>query len=102
MPPTPRVRTFGGVTDYELEHVDRAMNAIALITAFAGVKEHGSINAAALLRTLMSEDEHPEYLMSAVAAIGAVLLNDLAKATGTAPEVHLQALGKAAAVLRTA
>jgi hypothetical protein len=92
-----------GVSDrYELEHVDRAMNAIALITAFAGVKEHGSLKAASLLKTLSAEDPHPEYLMSAVAAIAAVLLNDLAKATGTSPEAHLQALGKAAALLRTA
>ena len=84
----------------EAEHVDRALNAIALITAFAGVKEHGSLKAASLLRTLMTEDEHPEYLLSAVAAIAAVILNDLAKATGTSPEAHLQALGKAAALLR--
>jgi hypothetical protein len=102
MPRRNGLPTFGAVSDYEAEHVDRAMNAIALITAFAGVRQHGSINAASLLRTLMSEDEHPEYLMSAVAAIGAVLLNDLAKATGTSPELHLQALGKAAAVLRIA
>lgn len=87
---------------YEAEHVDRAMNAIALITAFAGVKEHGSLKAASLLKTLMNEDPHPEYLMSAVAAVAAVLLNDLAKATETTPEAHLQALGKAAALLRSA
>ncbi len=87
---------------YEAEHVDRAMNAIALITAFAGVKEHGSLKAASLLKTLMNEDPHPEYLVSAVAAVAAVLLNDLAKATDTTPEAHLQALGKAAALLRSA
>lgn len=86
---------------FEPEHVDRAMNAIALITAFAGVAEHGSLKAAGLLKSLMREDDHPEYLLSAVAAIAAVLLNDLAKATGTTPEAHLQALGRAAAVLRT-
>ena len=78
------------------------MNAIALITAFAGVKEHGSLKAAALLKTLMNEDDHVEYLLSAVAAIAAVLLNDLARATNTTPDAHLQALGKAAALLRSA
>jgi hypothetical protein len=87
---------------FEVEHVDRAMNAIALITAFAGVKEHGSLKAASLLKTLLDEEAHPEYLMSAVAAIAAVLLNDLAKATSTTPEEHLQALGRAAALLRSA
>jgi hypothetical protein len=86
--------------DFENEHVERAMNAIALITAFSGVKEHGSLKAASLLKQLMSEEQHPEYLVSAVAALAAVLVNDLARATGTAPAQHLQALGQAAALLR--
>jgi hypothetical protein len=77
------------------------MNAIALITAFAGVQTHGSAKAATLLKTLMDEDPHPEYLMSAVAALAAVLLNDLAEATSTTPDQHLQALGRAAALLRS-
>jgi hypothetical protein len=86
--------------DFENEHVERAMNAIALITAFSGVKEHGSLKAASLLKQLMGEEKHPEYLVSAVAALAAVLVNDLARATGTAPAQHLQALGQAAALLR--
>jgi hypothetical protein len=86
--------------DFDAEHIDRATNAIALITAFAGVREHGSQNAAGLLKSLMDEDPHPEYLMSAVAALAAVLLGDLARATQTSPEQHLQALGRAAALLR--
>jgi hypothetical protein len=87
---------------FENEHVERAMNAIALITAFSGVKEHGSLKAASLLKQLMAEEQHPEYLVSAVAALAAVLVNDLARATGTPPEKHLQALGQAAALLKTA
>ena len=83
------------------EHVERAQQAIALITAFAGVQEHGSLKAAGLLRDLMAEDPHPEYLLSAVAAIAAVIVKDLAAATNTTPEAHLQALGKAAALLST-
>jgi hypothetical protein len=87
--------------EFDAEHIDRAMNAIALITAFAGVQNHGSVKAAGLLKTLMDEDPNPEYLLSAVAALAAVLLNDLAQATQTTPEQHLQALGRAAALLRT-
>ncbi len=84
---------------HEPEHVERAQQAIALITAFVGVPDHGSLKAASLLNQLLDEDEHPEYLLSAVAAIAAVLVRDLAKATGTTPEAHLQALGRAAAML---
>lgn len=87
--------------EFDTEHIDRAMNAIALITAFAGVSQHGSGRAAGLLKSLMDEDPNPEYLLSAVAALAAVLLNDLARATNTTPDQHLQALGRAAAVLRT-
>jgi hypothetical protein len=85
---------------HDPEHVERAQQAIALITAFVGVPEHGSLKAAGLLNQLMAEDPHPEYLLSAVAAIGAVLVRDLAKATETSPEAHLQALGRAAALLQ--
>ncbi len=87
--------------EFDEEHIDRAMNAIALITAFAGVQQHGSVKAAGLLKALMDEDPNPEYLLSAVAALAAVLLNDLAQATQTTPEQHLQALGRAAALLRS-
>ncbi len=85
---------------HDPQHVARAQQAIALITAFVGVQEHGSLKAAGLLNDLLAEDNHPEYLLSAVAAIGAVLVRDLAKATGTTPEEHLQALGRAAALLQ--
>jgi hypothetical protein len=85
---------------HDPEHVERAQQAIALITAFVGVPEHGSLKAAGLLNQLMGEDPHPEYLLSAVAAIGAVLVRDLARATDTSPEAHLQALGRAAALLQ--
>lgn len=85
---------------HDPEHVERAQQAIALITAFVGVPEHGSLKAASLLNALMDEDPHPEYLLSAVAAIAAVLVRDLARATGTTPEAHLQALGRAAAILQ--
>jgi hypothetical protein len=88
------------VRDYDDEHIERAQKAIALITAFSDVERNGSLKAAGLVNALMQEDEHPEYLLSAVAAIAAVLLGDLARATGTTPARHLQALGRAAALMR--
>jgi hypothetical protein len=84
---------------HDPSHVQRARDAIALVTAFAGVREHGSIKAATLVQELMDGEEHPEYLLSAVAALGAVLVHDLAKATGRTAEEHLHLLGRAAALL---
>lgn len=84
---------------HDLAQLERAQNAIALVTAFAGVSEHGSAKAATLLETLLAEETQPAYLISAVAALAAVLVQDLAKATSTTPEAHLQALGRAAALL---
>lgn len=93
---------MAGDVSYDDEHVERAQKAIALITAFSDVHRSGSLKAAGLVTAFMAEDDHPEYLLAAVAAIAAVLVNDLARATGSTPGQHLQALGRAAAMLRTA
>jgi hypothetical protein len=81
------------------QHLARARQAIALVTTFCDVAEHGTTRAAALVAALLEEDPQPEFLLSAVCALAAVLVNDLARATGTTPAFHLQALGTAAAML---
>jgi hypothetical protein len=85
---------------YDEEHLDRAQHAIALVTAFSGIRETGATKAAGLITALMEEDPHPEFLLAAVASLAAVLVHDLSKVTGAPPEQHLQALGRAAALLR--
>ena len=85
----------------DLANIERAQRAIALITVFAGLREHGAAHVADIVGQVLAEEPHPEYLISALAALGATLANDLAQATGTTTESHLHALGRAAAVLHS-
>jgi hypothetical protein len=79
--------------------LQRAQNAIALITAFLAVPETGCTPAARLMSELVAEEDTVEALLATVTAIAAVIVRDLSAATGRAPEEYLQTLGWAAATL---
>lgn len=84
----------------DIANIERAQRAIALITVFAGIREHGPAQVAAVVSSILADEPHPDYLISALAALGATLAADLAEVTGTTAHDHLQALGRAAAMLR--